>query len=213
MVDEKLYPNYLQLWPSQESKQIVVFDLFNTLLDEASVYTEFYSYASGRHTISLEVQEFVSRFFQYRREPVFADTKKPYKELVRLAYQRLVEGGDEEDLEILFDMYRSMDFLPGIKEMLAGLRGKFRFFGLTNCDNDLIGRIDIPSKSPVIFEKIFTSEENGIYKPNHGAYQKVVDYIGLPAGRVIYASSHQWDLTASREFGFNSKTLEELVRL
>lgn len=194
-------------------KQPVIFDLFNTLLDETSVYAEFYSYVSGRYPINLGSQEFISRFFQYRREPVFADTKKPYKELVRSAYFRLVESGDEGDLEILFSMYGSMDFLPGIREMLTGLQEKFRFFALTNCDTNLIKRIDIPSKSPVGFERIFTSEENGVYKPNPQAYQKVVDYIRLPANETIYVSSHQWDLSASKEFGFNSKTLEELVRL
>src|SRR3989338_4446777 len=191
-------------------KQPIIFDLFNTLLDESSVYLQFYSYVSGKYSINLGSQEFINRFFQYRREPIFADSKKPYKDLVELAYLKLIETGSAEDLEILFGMYRSMDFLPGIREMLIGLEGKFRFFALTNCDNDLIGRIDLHSKSSVQFERIFTAEVNGVYKPNPVAYQRVVDYIKLPANETIYASSHQWDLQASKDFGFNSKTIEEL---
>ncbi len=194
-------------------KQPVVFDLFNTLLDESSVYAEFYSHVSTKYPLNLGSQEFISQFFQYRREPIFADTKKPYKDLVRLAYIRLVEGADEGDLETLFDMYGGMDFLPGIREVLTGLQGKFRFFALTNCDDDLVKRIDISSKSPVSFERIFTSEESGVYKPNPAAYQKVVDYIRLPANEIIYVSSHQWDINASKKFGFNSKSVEELKAL
>lgn len=194
-------------------KQPGVFDLFNTLLDEYSVYAQFYSYVANKYPIDLEPQEFIRHFFQYRREPAFANSKKPYKELVQLAYLRLVEDGDVGDLELLFDMYRGMDFLPGIKEVLTGLQEKFSFFALTNCDNDLIERIDIPSKSPVIFERVFTSEDNGVYKPNPASYQRVVDYIKLPANEIIYASSHQWDLQASRNFGFNSKNIGELKDL
>ena len=103
--------------------------------------------------------------------------------------------------------------MPGIKEMLVGLQEKFRFFALTNCDNDLIERVNLSSKSPVRFERIFTAEDSGVYKPNPAAYQKVAGYIQLPASKIIYASSHQWDLDASKQFGFNSKSIEELVRL
>jgi len=97
--------------------------------------------------------------------------------------------------------------------MLIRLSNKSRFFILTNCSNDLVRSINIESKSPVKFEKIFTSEDNCAYKPNPGSYEKVVEYIKLPRNNIIYVSSNKWDLDASRNFGFNSKSMEELKDL
>lgn len=71
----------------------------------------------------------------------------------------------------------------------------------------------LESKSPVKFEKIFTSEDNGVYKPNPGSYERVVDYIKLSASEIIYVSSNKWDSISSKEFGFNSKKIGELKAL
>ena len=38
----------------------------------------------------------------------------------------------------------------------------------------------------------------------------VVDYVRKPVNEIIYCSSNIWDLIASRKFGFNSKSVEEL---
>ena len=124
-----------------------------------------------------------------------------------------MEDADARDLEVLFNMYKGIKFLPGIKEMLPELHKNYKFFILTNCANDLVELMDLGKKSPINFEKIFTSEDNGVYKPNPGSYEKVVDYIKLPRNDIIYVSSNKWDLDASRNFGFNSKSIEELKAL
>jgi|TARA_Y100000310_G_scaffold91835_1_gene89285 2-haloacid dehalogenase len=190
--------------------QPIVFDLLNTLLDESKIYNKFYSYVLKKYPIDIRPQEFINRFFQYQREHIFANSKKPFKEIVKLAYIKLVKDADVKDLEILFKAHKDIVFLPGIKEMLMKLQKKYQFFVLTNCSNDLVKMIDLPSKSLVKFEKIFTSEDNGVYKPNPGSYEKVIDYINLPANKIIYISSNEWDLKASKEFGFNVKSIGDM---
>lgn len=201
-------PNYLN--EPKSAKQPIVFDLLNTLLDESEIYNKFYSYILKKYTINLRPQDFIEQFFQYQREHIFKNSKKPFKEIVKMAYLKLVKGADIKDLEVLFNLHKDIAFLPGIKEMLVKLQQKCRFFVLTNCANDLVALMDLPSKSPVKFEKIFTSEDNGVYKPNPGSYEKIIDCIKLPRNNIIYASSNEWDLKSSREFGFNSKSIEEL---
>ncbi len=190
--------------------QPIVFDLLDTLLDESGIYKKFYSQISKKYSLDLEPQEFINRFFQYQRENIFANSKKPFKEIVKLAYIKLVKDADVKDLEILFKTHKNIVFLPGIKEMLMKLQKKYRFFVLTNCSNDLVKMMNLSSKSPVKFEKIFTSEDNGVYKPNQESYEKVIDYINLPANKIIYISSNEWDLKASKEFGFNIKSIEDI---
>ncbi len=204
-------PKYLN--EPKSAKQPIVFDLLNTLLDESEIYNKFYSYILKKYTISVGHQEFIKQFFQYQREQIFANSKKPFKEIIKTAYLRLLEDADARDLEILFNMHKGIRFLPGIKEMLLNLHKNYMFFILTNCDNELVELMDLYRKSPVKFEKIFTSEDNGAYKPNPGSYEKIIDYIKLPRSNIIYASSNEWDLKSSREFGFNSKSVEELKAL
>ena len=155
-------------------------------------------------------QEFIKQFFQYQREQIFVNSKKPFKEIVGIAYLKLVKDADAGDLEILFNLHKDIKFLPGIKEMLLKLHKNYEFFILTNCANELIGMMDLPSKSPVKFGEIFTSDDNGVYKPNPGSYEKVVEHIKLPRSSIIYVSSNYWDIKKSKEFGFNVKSIEEL---
>ncbi len=201
-------PKYLN--EPKFAKQPIVFDLLNTLLDESEIYNKFYSYIFKKYPINIGHQEFIKQFFQYQREQIFANSKKPFKEIVKMAYLKLVKDADARDLEVLFNLHKDIAFLPGIKEILVKLQQKFRFFVLTNCTNDLVALMDLPSKSLVKFEKVFTSEDNGVYKPNPGSYEKIIDYIKLPRNNIIYASSNEWDTRSSREFGFNSKSIEEL---
>ena len=204
-------PKYLN--DPEFAKQPIVFDLLNTLLDESEIYHKFYFCILKKYPISIGHEEFIKQFFQYQREQIFANSKKPVKEIVKTAYLKLVKGADAGDLDILFNMHKGIKFLPGIREMLLNLHKNYSFFILTNCANDLVELMDIYKKSPVKFGKIFTSEDNGAYKPNPGSYEKVVRYIKLPANKIIYCSSNQWDLKSSKEFGFNSKTIEELAKL
>lgn len=194
-------------------KQPIVFDLLDTLLDESGVYKKFYYHILKRYSLDFGPQEFVSRFFELQRKQIFADSKKPYKEITKAAYLELIRGADAKDLDVLFNLHKDMDFLPGIEDMLASLQENFCFFVLTNCSNDLIQLISLNRKSQVKFEKVFTSESNGVYKPNPRAYQTVVDYIKIPKEKIIYASSNGWDIEKSREFGFNVKSIEELKKL
>lgn len=194
-------------------KRPIVFDLFDTLLDESGVYKKFYYHILKKYYLNFEPQEFVRRFFELQRKQIFSNSKKPYKEITKEAYLELIRGADAKDLDVLFNLHRDMGFLPGIADMLTSLQENFCFFVLTNCSNDLIQLISLDRKSPVKFEKVFTSESNGVYKPNPIAYQIIVDYIKIPKEKIIYASSNGWDIEKSREFGFNVKSIGELKKL
>lgn len=188
----------------------IVFDMLDTLLDESGIYKKFYSVISKKYSLDFEPQDFVKRFFVCEHKWMAPNFKKQFKEVIKEAYLEMVKGAGAKDLNLLFDLHKEMVFLPDIKEMLLRLNNKYKFFILTNCSNDLVKNIDIASKSPVKFQKIFTSEDNGVYKPNPPSYQIVIDYIKEPVNNIIYCSSNKWDLIASKKFGFDSKSVEEL---
>lgn len=204
-------PKYLNEQRKEETdKQPIVFDLFDTLIDESSVYKEFFSHIAEKYHIEMSAEKFVKQLFKNQNEFVFADSKKAYKEITRLAYIKLIKQADTKDVELLFDLYSKMDFFPGIIELLLKLEKNYDLFILTNIDNDLLEKVNLPAKCPVKFKKIFTAENNGVYKPSREAYQIVVDFINLPKEKIIYVSSNDWDIKKSKEFGFNAKSIVDL---
>ena len=201
-------PKYLN--EPKPAKKPIVFDLFDTLINESSVYKEFFSYMDKKYHTEMSAEEFVKKLFKNQNEFVFADSKKAYKEITRLAYSKLIKQADPKDVELLFDLYSKMDFFPGIIQLLLKLEKNYDLFILTNTDNDLLEKVNLPTKCQVKFKKIFTAENNGVYKPNPGSYEKIVDYTKLPRNNIIYVSSNKWDIKKSKEFGFNVKSIEEL---
>ena len=191
-------------------KQPIVFDLFDTLLDESSVYKDFFFGIAKKYHIEINAEEFVNKLFKNQNEFVFANAQKTYKEITKLSYIKLIKQAYSNDVKLLFDLYSKMDFFPGIINLLLKLEKNYDLFILTNTDNDLLEKVNLSAKIPVTFKKIFTAENNGVYKPNHKAYQIVVDYIKLPPEKIIYVSSNDWDIKKSKEFGFNVKSIGEL---
>ncbi len=62
----------------QDDKQPIVFDLFDTLIDESSVYKEFFSNIAEKYHIKKSEEEFVKQLFKNQNEFVFADSKKSF---------------------------------------------------------------------------------------------------------------------------------------
>jgi 2-haloacid dehalogenase len=158
----------------------------------------------------MTAEEFVGKIFQNQHKFVFSNAQKSLKEISRLSYIMLIKQADPKDVELLFDLFSELSFFPGVIDLLLKLEKNHDLFILTNIDNDLLEKVDLPAKCPVRFKKIFTAENNGIYKPNPKAYQIVADFIGLPPKKIVYVSSNGWDIEKSREFGFNVKMLNEL---
>ena len=204
-------PKYLNEPRKKEIDKLpIVFDLFDTLLDESSVYKEFFLHIDKKYHLEMNAEDFVKNLFKNQNEFVFANAQKTYKEITRLAYGKLIKQADLNDVELLFNLYSRMDFFPVIVDLLLKLEKNHDLFILTNIDNDLLERVNLPAKSQVKFKKIFTAENDGVYKPDPRAYQIVVDYIGLPKEKIIYVSSNDWDIKKSKEFGFNVKSMGEL---
>ena len=160
----------------------------------------------------MSAEEFVKKLFNDQHEFIFGNSSKAYKEITKLSYMKLIKQADHNDVKLLFDLYQKMDFFPGIIGLLLKLEKNHDLFILTNIDNDLLENVNLPAKCQVKFKKIFTAENNEVYKPNLGSYEKIVDYIKLPRNNIIYVSSNKWDIKKSKEFGFNVKSIEELKR-
>ncbi len=196
--------------PKELNKSPIVFDLFDTLLDESSVYKQFFFHVGKKYHLEMNAEEFVKKLFNNQHKFIFGNSSKTYKEITKLSYIKLIKQANPNDIKLLFDLYQKMEFFPEIIELLPKLEKRHDLFILTNIDNDLLERVNLSAKSPVRFKKFFTAENNKVYKPNPKAYQTVVDYIKLPKEKITYVSSNDWDIKKSKAFGFYVRSIEDL---
>lgn len=79
------------------------------------------------------------------------------------------------------------DEIPGIREILFRLRPRFRLVALsnTNADHQRVWR-ELYREALEGFEKIFTSNEIGVRKPEAGAFGIVLDHLGLDPTEVLF---------------------------
>jgi len=196
-----------------QSLQPVVFDVLDTLLDESAIYKKFYNSIMEKYSLRFTPNEFVEFLFEEHRKIIFTNPHYSFEKTVEEAYQYTVPDANKKDLELLFPLYSELQLLPGIKEMLAKTKEKYALYTLTNCSNKLTKSFQLNERSPTKFTKIFTSEDNGVYKPNPKAYQKVADFIGLPKEKIIYISGNNWDVEKAKEFGFKSIPINEFKKL
>lgn len=197
----------------QTIRKPIVFDMYDTLIDESTIYKKFLSRMAEKYSLKKSPEELLISMFQLQREIVFINPKIPYKEITKIAYKKLIEEADPDDVNDLFELFPEMDFFPNVISILKGLEKNHDLFILTNTDNDLLEKTNLRLKSPVTFKKIFTAEDNGAYKPHKKAYQSVVDFFNMQPKEIVFVSSNKWDFNASKEFGFNTKTIEELKTL
>lgn len=80
-----------------------------------------------------------------------------------------------------------LDAFPGIDKTLIKLKQEYRLVALTNT-NAVHARVWPEKYAEELqhFERIFSSHEMGVRKPEKKAYTMVLDYLGLSPGEVIF---------------------------
>ena len=95
-----------------------------------------------------------------------------------------------------------LDAFPGIEKTLVKLKKNYRLVALTNT-NSVHARVWPGKYADVLqhFEKIFSSHETGLRKPEKKAYTMVLDYLGLTAGEVIFLDDTIPNIIGAEEAG------------
>ena len=92
--------------------------------------------------------------------------------------------------------------MPGIDELLARLQGRLRLAVLSNTNASHAERfLRVHAATMGRFERVFLSHQLGTRKPERRCFQAVLDYLHLPAGRVIFIDDHPANVAAAEGLG------------
>ncbi len=180
----------------------VGFDLFNTLITMEAVALED---ALGRLTGSLTESGFAIEhgpFVKAHREAVFnflEQTRRDGKEShnrfwISTALAKLGHSVDPDDphISVAVETYFSAfiqhaTVIPGTREMLATLRGRYRLGLLSNFTHSpaamrLITQLELEP----FFEVILISGDLGYRKPHPSVFKELVSQLGVPENEIAF---------------------------
>jgi 2-haloacid dehalogenase len=181
----------------------VVFDLFGTLLDIASL-------RDAAAKVASDPAAFVATWREKQLAYAFASaimgTHEDFDAMTEhgLQFAAAKHGVmlDEGTSRSLVDAWQNVRAYPDAVPALRQLRERgVRCAVLTNGTPATSAAAIANAGIASLLDVTLSVESAAVYKPNRRAYALVTDHYGVPAGDVIFVTSNGWDATGAAAFG------------
>jgi len=181
-----------------------VFDAYGTLFDFASAAT------ACRDNLGEDAQRLTALWrdkqLQYTwlraAQGRHADFWQVTGDALDFALERLSIGSPGLR-DRLMELYLTLAPFPEVRDMLEWLHSAgMRTAILSNGTPAMLERAVAGAEK--LIGHIISVEEVGVFKPHPRVYQRAVDRLGVPAGRISFQSSNAWDIHAASAFGMRS---------
>ena len=188
------------------------FDCYGTLIDWETGILNGTRPVLAAHGISLSDDELLETFAEFETYvelsvcPVCAPMLT-YKEVLTLVLFRFSQKyGFElapEQTVALRNSLQDWPAFPDSAEALKKLKTKKKLGILSNVDDNLFAYS--AQKLEVEFDWVVTAEQVGSYKPSHNNFEKMLERLQLPKGKVLHvAQSLHHDHKPAKDLGFTT---------
>ena len=187
----------------QQPDRILVFDVNETLLD-IKVLTPFFAHNFGDADV---VRQWFTETILYAQSLTLADQFVPFHELCIATLQMVAQTKhvtlSKEALEAFSLAMGSLPVHPEVPEALECLaREGFRMVTLSNSALDASKAVLTQSGIMHYFERVFSVEQVGRYKPAPQTYEWVTQELGVVPSRLMLIAAHPWDTLGALAAGF-----------
>ena len=105
----------------------------------------------------------------------------------------------------LLDLYKILYTFPEVKEVLNNLKEKnYKLAILSNGTPTLLNELVKSNNLEGIFDKIFSIEQVGIYKPSSKVYDIPIKKFKIQKDEVVFLSANTWDVSGGGNYGYCS---------
>ena len=105
----------------------------------------------------------------------------------------------------LLDLYKILSTFPEVKEVLSKLKEKnYKLAILSNGTPTLLNELVKSNNLEGIFDKIFSIEQVGIYKPSSKVYDIPIQKYKIQKDEVMFLSANTWDVSGAGNYGYKS---------
>lgn len=142
--------------------------------------------------------EFGETFAKFERDEISADEFRMFVSS-RAGYDFTAEEFESGWNNIYLDVF------PGVNELLAALRKKYRIAALSNTNRLHEKRWRVQFASTLShFEKIFASHDLRSRKPEEKCYRAVLDYLGAAPHETIFLDDVELNVRAAERLGMKT---------
>lgn len=161
--------------------------------------------ALGTRLDGVDQDAFFSRFAQVRYEEVLGEYR-PYKEVLRRSLDRVMMEFDlpyrTSDGDAIVAAVPTFGPFPEVPDALRRLKTQTRLAIITNSDDDLIPHN--VARIGVEFDRVFTSQQVGAYKPSPAVFEYVLRQFGCDPGDILHvAQGFEYDIVPAHAVGWD----------
>tara|TARA_Y100001970_G_scaffold238681_1_gene300074 strand:+ start:299 stop:961 length:663 start_codon:yes stop_codon:yes gene_type:complete len=105
----------------------------------------------------------------------------------------------------ILELYKTLSTFPEVKKVLIKLKEKnYKLAILSNGTHAQLNELVKSNNLESIFDKIFSIDEVGIYKPSSKVYDIPVKKFKIQKDEIIFLSANTWDVSGGGNYGYNS---------
>ena len=177
-------------------------DFYGTLVDWLPIWIEVSDLIVTENKLEVSSNDFALEWRGIQRDMLFKKEFIPYKQNIKEALVQLCQRYDikENDYsDILFNKWGEINPCPEVPEVLNKLKEKYK---LAICSNSARDLFDIcANKLPIIFDKVFISDETKVNKPHLEMYAISIKNFGVPKENILHIASSQMDIKGATKAG------------
>ncbi len=181
----------------------LTFDCYGTLIDwEAGILSALKPILEGHHR-NLSDEAILEMYATLEVQIESADYL-PYRLVLQRVTQRLGARLSfplyEGEATALADSLKNWPAFPDTVQALKRLKSRYKLAIISNTDDDLFAETAKTLRVP--FDHVITAQQVGSYKPSHRNFERALEVIGLPKGRILHcAQSVFHDVVPARAMG------------
>jgi 2-haloacid dehalogenase len=183
----------------------ITFDCYGTLTN-----FRMHEVASGIVGAQLPTErmpQFIKDFTAYRLDEVMGDWK-PYDQVLKSAWARVCKRHGvpyrDEDGQKFYDAVPTWGPHADVPEALTRVGNKIPLVILSNAMNEQI--MSNVRKLEAPFQKVYTAQDAGAYKPRLQAFEYMFDQLGCSPDEIVHVSSSpRYDLMSAHDLGIKNK--------
>jgi 2-haloacid dehalogenase len=188
----------------------LTFDLFGTILDLEGSLTPYIAKFIKSKGASISPSLFWQQYRARQRIEQYQDTilmlgHSGYLETARRAFVYVSALNDiltsQEEVRTFMASWQELSPFPEVIPALKKLKNRYQLVALSNGEPSYLDHL-VKNRLHWDFEKIFSVDVVGAFKPHPGVYRRAASLIGLETNQCLMVSANSFDVMGARSCGY-----------
>ena len=187
---------------SSHTPQVVVLDVYETMLDMSEVERKVNSVMESRKGYMLWFELFMQYCFVDNCTSQFNSFNSIAKATMQMIAYKLDVHITPFDIEQIFEMLKHLPVREGVQEGLSALNDAgYRIAALTNSPEEIVRERMERTGLISYFDCVLSAEHVKKYKPSLKVYQWAAKKMEIKEKDMLFVSAHGWDIAGAANAG------------